>query len=108
MENQNLLHVGSRKLFDTNDIVLLEANENYTKVHLITGQTFISSTTLGKIAARLKDNPLFFRTHRTYIVNLSHITQLKENFVQLDNCRNIFLSRRRKGQLQTILATPKH
>lgn len=107
METQNLLHVGSRRLFDIDDIVLLEADENYTRVHLTSGQTFVSSTTLGKIEARLKDNPRFFRTSRAFMVNLSFVTMLKDTYLQIDNCRRIVLSRRRRGLLQTILQTQK-
>ncbi|MCU0326528.1 MAG: LytTR family transcriptional regulator [Spirosomaceae bacterium] len=102
MKTEELLHVGSRKRFDTQEIIMLEAYENYTKVHLVSGQVFISSTTLKKIEARLKDNPNFFRTHKTYLVNLRYVTAMKEKSVEIEHCRNVTLSRRRKGRMQMI------
>lgn len=102
METEELLHVGSRKRFDTQEIIMLEAYENYTKVHLVSGQIFISSTTLKKIEARLKDNPQFFRTHKTYMVNLKYVTAMNETFVEIEHNRNVTLSRRRKNRLQMI------
>ncbi|MFN3850485.1 MAG: LytR/AlgR family response regulator transcription factor [Spirosomataceae bacterium] len=102
MKTTELLHVGSRKRFDTQEIIMLEAYENYTKVHLVSGQIFISSTTLKKIEARLKDNPNFFRTHKTFMVNLKYVTAMKESSVEIEHNRNVTLSRRRKSRMQMI------
>jgi DNA-binding LytR/AlgR family response regulator len=105
MKNEELLHVGSRKSFDTQEIVMLEAQENYTKIHLVSGKIFMSSTTLGKIELRLKGNPYFFRTHRTFLVNLNYVTAYKEKSIEVENYRNVTLSRRRKERFQSIFKT---
>lgn len=97
------LHVGSRKHFNTKEILLLEANENYTKIHLASGKIFISSTTLGKIEKRLANNPHFFRTHKTFMVNLNHVTNINQSDLQITNGLNISLSRRKRNRLQEIL-----
>lgn len=96
---QNTLHVGSRKYFDFDEIILLEADVNYTKIHLTSGKIFVSSTTLGKIAKRLTNNPLFFRTHKTFMVNLDYVTNHSETGIQVDHRMQISLSRRRKNNL---------
>lgn len=100
---ESTLHVGSRKHFRVAEILLLEATENYTKVHLASGKIFISSTTLGKIEKRLADNPHFFRTHKTYMVNLNHVTNINRSDLQITNGLNISLSRRKRNRLQEIL-----
>ncbi len=56
-------------------IVYLEANRNNTKV-VTTGEHLISTTPLSSIETHLP-NELFFRVHRSFIVNLSKITSLQ-------------------------------
>ncbi len=99
----NYLHVGSRTLIDFREIILFEADANYTKIYLKSGKVFVSSTTLGKIEKRLKNNPLFFRTHKTFMVNLNHVTNHSETAIQIDNRMQVSLSRRRKNTLRMLI-----
>src|SRR5215217_7266789 len=62
-------------------ILYFEANRNNTKV-VTTGEHLISTTPLSTIETHLPDE-LFFRVHRSFIVNLSKITSLQGNRIIL-------------------------
>jgi DNA-binding LytR/AlgR family response regulator len=62
-------------------IVYLEANRNNTKV-VTSGEHFISTTPLSSIETQLPPH-LFFRAHRSFIINLSKITSLQGNRIML-------------------------
>lgn len=62
-------------------IVYLEANRNNTKV-VTTGEHLISTAPLSSIETQLPGE-LFFRVHRSFIVNLSKITSLQGNRIIL-------------------------
>src|SRR5690606_39661195 len=47
---------------------------NYTSIHTVSGEKFVISRTM-KETEELLNNPLFFRTHQSYLVNLNGIRQ---------------------------------
>lgn len=57
------------------DIAYLEASGNYTHITLLNGDKHIASKNLSIFDDVLKDNPLFFRAHKSNIVNLKFIKQ---------------------------------
>jgi len=57
------------------EIVYLEAEENYTYIHLTENRKFFSCGSIKRYEDVLDKNT-FFRTHRSYIVNVAH--HLKE------------------------------
>lgn len=59
-------------------IVYLEANRNNTKVVVTSGEHLISATPLSSIEAQLPAE-LFFRVHRSFIINLSKFSSLLGN-----------------------------
>lgn len=81
------------------DIVALEADSNYSKIYLISGETVLASKTLGYFDDLLSDRPQFFRTHKQYIINLSYIKEYlsgDNNIVLLRNGLHIKLARTRR------------
>ncbi len=81
------------------DIVALEADSNYTKIFLVSGETILASKTLGYFDDLLSDRPQFFRTHKQYIINLSYIKEYlsgENNLVLLRNGLQIRLARTRR------------
>lgn len=62
-------------------ILYLEANRNKTKV-VTSGEHLLSTTPLSSIEAQLPDE-LFFRVHRSFIINLSKVTSLQGNRIFL-------------------------
>ncbi|MDS0525699.1 LytTR family DNA-binding domain-containing protein [Clostridium sp. SHJSY1] len=59
---------------DTKEIVLVQREENATVVYTKT-DSFTTSISLSEIEKKL-DNTLFFRSHKSYIINLSLITKI--------------------------------
>jgi len=57
------------------DIIHLEAAENYTTLHCIGGKRYVSSKSIKTFEDRL-DPEMFFRVHKSHIINLTH--HLKE------------------------------
>lgn len=94
-----LIHVGARKLIPPNDILMLKADNNYTKVFLKDGSKILSSTTLGIIQKRLNGFD-FFRVNRSTIVNINYLGKLQSATLELKgqgsrNTHQIKISRRR-------------
>ena len=55
-----------------NDIIYCEGDQNYTKIHLIGEQQLMVSKTLKYIEELLPED-VFFRIHKTYLVNLNYV-----------------------------------
>ena len=81
------------------DIVLLKADANYTEVSMEDGEQIIISKTLKEMEKTFNCFS-FFRTHKSYMVNLDKIMSIQMNgavkTVRLKNNMNAEISRRRK------------
>lgn len=87
------------------EILYLQANGNYTKIVSKDGSEILASKTL-KYFGPMLDQRIFFRTHQSYIVNLSFMQQLKmtDSYeLVLQNGRKIPVSRSKQKSIQNIL-----
>lgn len=66
------------------DILWIEADDYYSKIVTKT-QTFLLSQTLGKTSKTFEELPFFVRVHRSFIVNLDHISHIGEVFLSINN-----------------------
>lgn len=101
METEDLLlHIGGRTKASPENILLLKADVNYTQVYFNDGSSFLSSINLGVFEKRLQESGQFFRPNRSYIVNLSFVSEFEQfsNTIKLRNEEVISLSRRRVKQ----------
>jgi two-component system LytT family response regulator len=57
------------------DIIRLEAMENYTMIYLVGGKKYMSSRSIKAFEDKLDTN-MFFRVHKSHIINIAH--HLKE------------------------------
>jgi two-component system, LytTR family, response regulator len=57
---------------DVNHIIRLESDSNYTHIILVGGKKIVSSKTLKEFEMVLNPSN-FFRTHKTFIINLDHV-----------------------------------
>ena len=79
------------------DIIYLEGNGNYSNIYLIKGRKEVVSKTLQDLE-ELLDAKGFFRCHKSYLVNKTHIVSKPSRFsVKMSNNSNIPISRRRKS-----------
>ena len=82
---KNLGHLPSKRIavplgngfrfVEHEDIQYLKADNSYTEIHLSDGSKLVVSRTLKKFEDVLMVNTDFFRTHKSYIVNLLHVAE---------------------------------
>jgi two-component system LytT family response regulator len=83
-----------------NSIIYLEAQSNYTKFHLLNNQNLVTSKTL-KHFDELLPTELFFRTHKSFLVNLNFIkrfTKIDELVIELATGQKLPVSIRKKDE----------
>lgn len=90
---------------ETADIVYLEADGAYTEVWLKNGSKIVVSKKLKFFEDVLAENPGFFRSHRSFIVNINYIRKYSktESIISLDNGKTVTVSRDRKADFEQQL-----
>ena len=85
---------------DLNEIVYVEASNNYSKLILTDGRRFLISKTLKDVQEVLEEEH-FLRVHRQYIINLNHVKQFNRNegVLTMTNGDNIPVARNQKEHL---------
>jgi DNA-binding LytR/AlgR family response regulator len=89
--------VGGRQQVNPQEVVLLEANINYTMLHFADGKKMMVATSLKKLANRFKSEA-FFRTHKSFLMNLQYVVGFDEkyNAVMMQNNLRADISRRKR------------
>lgn len=64
------------------DILFLEGLDDYVKIHLNNGKKITARTSMKSILEKLPENQ-FIRIHRSYIVNIKHITSVQNKWVNI-------------------------
>ena len=77
------------------DIVYVEAAAKYSILHLQKGGELRTGTSFAQLLIQLPEE-YFFRTHRSYIVNMLHISALDAEHITLRDGTRLPVSRRRK------------
>jgi len=83
------------------EIIYCEADDNYTRFHLINGQQHITSKTLKDIQELLEEHD-FLRVHRQYLINIHQIRKFVKgegSYLVMNNEQNIPVSRGQKEKL---------
>ncbi|MBK7232024.1 MAG: response regulator transcription factor [Saprospiraceae bacterium] len=81
--------------FALKQITHIEGERNYSYIHLTNGSKELSSKNLAYFEEILIDK-LFFRSHRSYLLNRYHVENLKDDHFVLKNGFEIPISRRKK------------
>lgn len=68
--------------------------------HLADGATYEVTAALADFEEKLLDRPEFFKTHRSYLVNLNYIRSIGINCVVTKNGHDIPVSRQRRNEVQ--------
>ena len=92
------IRLAGKKKVNPAEVLFLKADVNYTEVFLQGGETLIVSKTLKELEKRFVPYN-FFRTHKSFMVNLNHVIgyQIHEGLlVKLQEENYVNLSRRRK------------
>ncbi|RYU95893.1 LytR/AlgR family response regulator transcription factor [Emticicia agri] len=89
-----------RILLPLENVVLLEAKNNYTMIHADDGSSFLSSRNLGMFEQKI---PEFLRLNKTYLINQNFVQKIENKIIHLKNGFSIAPSRRRKNEVLSNL-----
>ena len=64
--------LGNRHIINFDDIVAIEADGAYSTIHLVSQNIITTSKNLKYFETILANETIFFRSHRTWIINLTH------------------------------------
>ena len=77
------------------EILHLEGEEGYTRIHLVDGSNVLSSYSLGKFQPMLAE--AFFKCHKSHIVNIGKVRSFEnEGYLVLDGGNRVPISRANK------------
>lgn len=76
------------------DIIMLRAEGSYTEFYLKGGEKLLASKNLKLFEERLAGSSQFFRSHKSFIINLRYVRECNrsEGIIQLDGNYEAFLS----------------
>lgn len=80
------------------EIIYLEADGSYTKVHLKNSKSILVSKKLKYFELLLENRSQFYRVHRSTIININYIVKYSkaDNHISLDNGESVAISRDKK------------
>ena len=96
-----LPHASGMVFIETKQIIYCEADSNYTRFHLQSGDVYSVTKTLGDVQDVLETGD-FVRVHRQYMVNLEHIQKLVKGegtYLLMTNGVSIPVARQQKDRL---------
>ncbi|MCY1720996.1 LytTR family DNA-binding domain-containing protein [Prolixibacteraceae bacterium Z1-6] len=94
------------RIVEINTIRFLEADSNYTIIHLSSLDKIVSSKTLGEYE-KILDPDIFFRIHKSSIINLNYLkgfSNYQGAFVVMDDNTKLSISRRRFNEFREAVA----
>jgi len=89
------------RIVNTEELIYLEADSNYTSLHLADGKRIIATRTLGEFEKMLDER--FFRIHKSIIINLNYLlgySSYQGNTVEMKDGTNLTISRRKVLELR--------
>lgn len=91
---------------DTDDIISVESDQNYSRFHLIDGEPIFVSRTMKDYTAML-EGEAFYRIHQSFIINLKHVKRYNrgENLCIMSDGSKIPVSYRKKDELFNLFKT---
>jgi len=108
--NRIALPVSEGLLFiEVNDIVYIEAEGSYTNVWLNNSTKILVSKKIKFFEEIVEARANFFRSHRSYIVNINYLKKYNKNesSLLLDNNKTVYISRDRKSEFEEQLRLNK-
>jgi two-component system LytT family response regulator len=100
----SMIYIVSGKLINAEDIIQLQADVNYTRIHLKNGQEIMVATTLKKMEVRVQHCSQLIRVNKSSIVNLDYVKDFNSKEIVLNTGEVFTLARRRKKHLSEKIA----
>lgn len=89
------------------DIILFEADGMYTRVYLENGESEFICKPLKHFVEQLNEMPIFYKPHRSYLVNLKHIKELSKKdgyHLVMSNNKTLPISKDKREEFMTVLS----
>ena len=100
--NKMVLEVPKGILFVSHDdIILFEADGMYTKVYMKNNESQLICKPLKHFVEQLEDKPIFYKPHRSYLINLKYMKELskKDGFhIVMENNKTIPIAKEKKDE----------
>ncbi|WP_407556163.1 LytR/AlgR family response regulator transcription factor [Winogradskyella sp. 4-2091] len=111
LQNSNFKKIGlpnadGIKFVNFNDIIMLEADGMYTKVSAINDGSILVSKPLKFFVETLNNIKIFYRPHRSHLINLSYIkAYVKKDggYIVMENDQAVSISNDKKEEFLTIV-----
>ncbi len=96
---------GYQTILEVADIVAIEANESYSHLHMSDGNVHLISKNLKHFEMLLAENPRFFRTHKSWIINLDSMEKYQRSSgdIILNGGLIAKLSKYRKEEFESVV-----
>jgi len=100
-----ITHQGARKIISLDDVIAIEAQESYCCIYTINGEKYLVSRNLKHYQGMLVDLNHFFRTHKSWLINLNHMINFsKSRFeIKLKNEIEAKLSKHKIGEFEATV-----
>ena len=89
-------------MLNVSDIMYLQADSNYTIIHLSGLNKIVATRSLGDFEKILND-PAFFRIHKSTIINMNFLqaySSYEGNFAELNDGTRLSISRRKLNEFR--------
>ena len=81
--------LGNRRIVELEHIISIEAEGAYTHVHLSNDAKITIAKNLKYFEKLLSDHRIFFRTHRSWLVNLKHVKNIHKSNLNVSLTKDI-------------------
>ena len=101
MKREKVINIGGRLKAFPSEIIMLQADINYTKLFFNNGKWKVVAMTLRELESRLAPFD-FIRTHQSYLINLAHLAEIQPDnpyLIRMSNDLEASISRRKKMAL---------
>jgi two-component system LytT family response regulator len=93
------------RMVNVADLMYLQADSNYTILHLSGLDKIVSTRSLGEFE-KILDRPDFFRIHKSTIINLNYLiaySSYEGNFAELVDGTRLSISRRKLNDFREVV-----
>ncbi len=94
------------KFVDFDDIIMLKADGMYTTISLQSNGEILISKPLKHFVDLLESNPVFYKPHRSYLINLKYIREYSKKdggYIVMDNKETVSISKDKKEEFLAIV-----
>jgi two-component system LytT family response regulator len=94
--------VGSNRILNLNDIICIQGQGSYSMVFLSSGEELVVSKTLKYFEEVIPQDLTFFRSQKSWIINMMHVSQFKKGMLNI-HLTNGIIAKLSQNKLEAFL-----